>query len=163
VSAAIKLGKRKKTAQKASRCQYGVELKQIVDHLSRGTDMLNKDSFSRNTTQGFARNVRKNLNFIIKERDEDEDVHEVTQLVTSLLGLVVFPWEADALKHIESFQLKTLEREGWPRWRIQSDEKGDTHTLKELTRHLRNAVCHRRISFSSDDRDMGQHIVNVSL
>ena len=53
--------------------------------------MLKKYSLTRNTTEGFARRVRKNLDFIIKKCDEGEDVHEVTQLVTSLLGLIVFP------------------------------------------------------------------------
>ena len=46
-------------------------------------------SLSRNTTEGFAQRVRKNLDFIVKKRNEGEDVHEVTQLVTSLLGIII--------------------------------------------------------------------------
>lgn len=111
-------------------------------------------SFSRNTTEGFARRVRKNLDFIIDKRRESEDVHEVTQLAISLLGLIVFPWEASALKQLESLSLAELESEGWPRWEILLDETGDTTTLGKLTRHLRNAASHRRLKFSCDDRDM---------
>jgi hypothetical protein len=116
--------------------------------------MLKKYSLTRNTTEGFARRVRKNLDFIIKKRAEGEDVHEVTQLVTSLLGLIVFPWEDGALKHLESLCLSELEEEGWPRWNILLDEKGDTNTLGKLIWHLRNAASHRRLRFSSDRREM---------
>lgn len=104
--------------------------------------------------RGFARRVRKNLDFIIKKRSETEDVHEVTQLAISLLGLIIFPWEASALQHLESLTLRELESKGWPRWNILLDEKDDTKTLGKLTGHLRNAACHRRLKFSSDDPDM---------
>ena len=116
--------------------------------------MLKKYSLDRNTTELFALRVRKNLDFIIKKRDEGEDVHEVTQLVTSLLGLIVFPWEDDALCTLESLSLSELEEEGWPRWNILLDERGDTTTLRKLIWHLRNAASHRRLEFSSDHREM---------
>jgi hypothetical protein len=109
------------------------------------------ESLSRNSTEGFARRVRRNLEFIIDERGKGTDVHEVTQLVVSLLGFVVFPWEANALKRLDALTLEELERDGWPQWRILLDERGDTSTLGKLTWHLRNAASHRRIAFSSDD------------
>jgi hypothetical protein len=49
--------------------------------------------------------------------------------------------------------LSKLEAEGWPRWDIQLDKKGDTKTLGKLTWHLRNAASHRRLKFSSDHRE----------
>lgn len=113
-----------------------------------------KYSLSRNTTEGFAQRVRKNLDFIIKKRDEGQDVHEVTQLVISLLGIIVFPWEDGALKHLESLRLSELEAEGWPQWDILLDENHDTKTLGKLFRHLRNAVSHRRLKFFSDHQEM---------
>jgi hypothetical protein len=113
-------------------------------------------SLSRNLTDGFAKRVRKNLEFIIKNRSAGEDVHEVTQLVTSLLGLIVFPWEAGALKKLESMRLSDLEEMGWPRWNILLDEKNDTETLGRLIYHLRNAASHRRLRFFSDSPDMRQ-------
>ena len=111
---------------------------------------------SRNTPKGYAHRVRKNLDFIIKSRNEGNDVHEVTQLVLSLLGLIVFPWEAHALKSLESLCLSVLEEQGWPRWNIQLGKKEDTNTLGKLIWHLRNAISHRRLSFSSDDLEMGK-------
>jgi len=118
--------------------------------------MIEEYSLSRNTTEGFAQRVRKNLDFIIKERGSGKDVHEITQLVTSLLGIIVFPWEAEALSHLESLCLIDLEKNGWPRWDILLDEKGDTKTLGKLIKHLRNAASHRRIRFSSDCREMSK-------
>lgn len=118
--------------------------------------MRKEYAFSRSTTEGFAARVRKNLDFIIMKRSENEDVHEVTQLVTSLLGLIVFPWEDGALKHLESLPLSDLEQQGWPHWRILLDEKRDTSTLGKLTWHLRNAASHRRLRFSSDDPQLSK-------
>ncbi len=83
------------------------------------------------------------------------------ELVTSLLGIVVFPWEAGALKHLESLSLIALEAEGWPHWDVQLDVKDDTKTLGKLTGHLRNAASHRRLIFSSDDREM--HKVDIEF
>lgn len=123
--------------------------------------MPEKYSLSRNITEEFARRVRKNLDFIIKKRNEGEDVHEVTQLVTSLLGIIVFPWQAGALKHLESLRLSDLEIQGWPRWEILLDEKRDTKTLYNLIRHLRNAASHRRLRFLSDDPEM--HKVEIEF
>jgi HEPN family protein len=116
--------------------------------------MTDQDSFSRNTTEGFARRVRTNLNFVVAARHSGSDVHEVTQLTTSLLGLIVFPWEARALKELEAQSLEQLAVEGWPRWNILLDRDGETTTLGKLTWHLRNAAAHRRLRFSSDAREM---------
>ena len=118
-------------------------------------------SFGRNTTEGFARRVRKNLDFILESRRSGADVHDVTQLTTSLLGLIVFPWEAHALQHLESRSLEALDREGWPQWNIVLERVGEPRTLGTLTKHLRNAAAHRRIRFSSDARNM--HEVEIEL
>ena len=123
--------------------------------------MFEEYSFSRNKTEGFARRVRKNLDFIIKKRDENEDIHEVTQLAISLLGLIIFPWEANALQYLENLPLDELMSKGWPKWDIQLDEKNDTKTLGKLTFHLRNAASHRRLKFSSDERDL--HKVEIEF
>jgi hypothetical protein len=115
--------------------------------------MHNRYELQRNTTEGFAKRVRKNLEFIIRKRSEGEDVHEVTQLTTSLLGLIIFPWESRALGTMESWSLSDLERQGWPAWAIVKDRNGETTTLGKLTYHLRNAASHRRLKFSSDGPD----------
>jgi hypothetical protein len=117
-------------------------------------NMNEQYSLSRNLNKGFAQRVRKNLDFIIEKHNEGEDVHAVSQLVTSLLGIIVFPWEAGALSRLENIRLSDLEEKGWPRWHILLDEKGDTETLGKLVNHLRNATSHRRLRFLSDDRDL---------
>ncbi|RMH35777.1 MAG: hypothetical protein D6690_08185 [Nitrospirae bacterium] len=109
-----------------------------------------------NTTKGFAERVPKNLQFIIDQRREGADVHEVTQLVMSLLGLIVFPYEVGALQKIKNKDLGKLTNQGWPQWENLQDERNDTKTLGDLTRHLRNAVSHRRLQFSSDDRALNE-------
>jgi hypothetical protein len=121
--------------------------------------MTSDCALSRASTEGFAARVRKNLDFIIRMKAQGEDVHEVTQLVTSLLGLIVFPWEAYALKGLEAEPLSALQQKGWPPWNIQLDEKGDTTTLGRLTWHLRNAASHRRVRFSSDEPDLANVVI----
>jgi CspA family cold shock protein len=108
-------------------------------------------AMTRNATEEFSRRVRKNLDFIISQRSAGADVHEVTQLTISLLGLIIFPWESSALHTLEDSLLEDLENEGWPRWEIVRDRNGETTSLGKLTYHLRNAAAHRRIRFSSDD------------
>lgn len=115
--------------------------------------MARNYDLQRNTTVGFARRVRKNLEFIIRKRREGEDVHEVTQLTTSLLGLIVFPWESKALGTMEEWLLVDLKGQGWPSWTILKDRNGETTTLGKLTYHLRNAASHCRLRFSSDGPD----------
>jgi hypothetical protein len=118
--------------------------------------MTSKYELERNTTEGFARRVRKNLEFVLRNRRQGEDVHEVTQLTISLLGLIIFPWESNALGTMESWSLLELEAQGWLHWDIPEDRNGETTTLGKLTYHLRNAASHRRLRFSSDGPDPEQ-------
>lgn len=109
----------------------------------------------RNTLPGIAARVNKNLAFIASARTkEGADVHVVTQLLLSLLGLVVFP--VQALKNEGSTALQTemlddLEANGWPKWKFTIGESSD---LQDLLIHIRNAVSHHRLSFSSDSRNI---------
>jgi len=141
-----------------------VSSRPLAANANRWAEKDNMDeqySLSRNLTQGFAQRVRKNLDFIIEKSNDGEDVHVVSQLVTSLLGIIIFPWEVGALHRLEHIRLSELEEEGWPRWNILLDEKGDTETLGKLVRHLRNAASHRRLKFLSDDRAL--HKVEIEF
>ena len=108
----------------------------------------------RNQTLEFAKRSRKNLEFIETAYAEGSDVHPVTQLTLSMLGLVVFPW--GERKQIEAIAkkktLQDLESEGWPTWNILQDDYKDnpTNNLYTLTRRLRNAVAHGQVKFTSD-------------
>lgn len=105
---------------------------------------------SRATALGFAERARKNLMHIEKARASGADVHEVTQIVTSVLGMIVFPWENRFVNRLRERKLDDLYASGWPKWKISI---GDANTLKDLVHKLRNATAHGRYQFSSDDRD----------
>ena len=68
----------------------------------------------RNTITGFSGRVKKNLQYISKHRAQNADVL-VTQLVTSLLGLIVYPYEAfknTAALQFSMLKLEQLEKKG---------------------------------------------------
>jgi len=111
------------------------------------------DYHGRNTVWGFRDRVLKNLRFICDARDNRVDVHVVTELVTSLLGLIVFPYEEIVKSKPALFKkhkLDDLHREGWPKWTF---DIGSSDNLYDLVRHLRHAISHRRVRFSSDSRE----------
>jgi len=114
---------------------------------------------SRNDSLGFAQRTLRNLECIEAARHAGADVHCVTQRVISLLGLVAYPWEAGFDESIKSQRLDTLVQEDWPTWTIQ---RGSVETLGDLVHHLRNAVAHRRVWFSSDSLDPGDVDVEFS-
>jgi|SRR5579862_4632076 len=110
----------------------------------------------RNHPLGFAARTWKNLEFIENAFEAGEDVHVVTQLVVSLLGLVVFPRERrfnmDALR----VTLDDLEAGGWPSWSV---EVGHVKTLNDVVRHLRNSIAHGRIHFTSESRRLHEVVL----
>jgi hypothetical protein len=109
----------------------------------------------RGETEGFARRTRKNLDFIVyAHQQQNADVHVVTQVVLSLLGIVVFPFERLASGRHDP-NLEDLEAKGWPGWRYASGSSAPA-TLWELMRHLRHATAHSNIAFSSDSRYLNE-------
>lgn len=112
----------------------------------------------RNTIVGFARRVRTNSKFISSAHEKGADVHVVTQLAISLLGLIIFPYHA--LCRFNAFPnnrpLTCLYEQGWPKWNVL---RGNIETLDELVKHLRNALAHYHVRFSSDERQL----VNVNV
>ena len=109
---------------------------------------------SRNTVWGFSERTLKNLAYLNTARRDGADVHVVTHLVTSLLGLIVFPYEEikdSNYTNFKAIQLDQLEAEGWPAWHI---DIGSSRNFQEHIRHLRNSISHRGLYFSSDSRDL---------
>lgn len=104
---------------------------------------------SRNDALGFAQRTRKNLHNIEVAFEQGYDVHIVTQIASSLLGLIVFPCEQGLVGGVADLKMVDLANEGWPQWEITL---GDANTLGQLIRRLRNATAHGRMSFSSDSR-----------
>jgi hypothetical protein len=77
--------------------------------------------------------------------------------VTSLLGLIVFPYQEirdSGYTDFKKFKLEELSKSGWPTWKFGKESGCDD--LQELIRHLRNAVSHRRVILSSDARKLEQ-------
>jgi hypothetical protein len=113
---------------------------------------------SRNDPLGFADRTRKNLKRIQTAYAANEDVHVVTQVGNSLLGLIVFPFERKIAGGVADLKLSELSELGWPTWEITL---GKANTLGQLIKHLRNATAHGRITFSSDSRRLEEVYIEV--
>jgi len=102
----------------------------------------------------FANRTCKNLEYIDNCReDPDIEVYEVTQLINSMLGLLVFPQQR-FFNSIPETPLGELETQGWPRIeptpKIQASEYFKPCTiLRELVRVLHHTIAHFNIEFLS--------------
>lgn len=105
---------------------------------------------SRNDPYGFAVRTRKNLENILAAYRRGADVHPITQVTCSLMGIAVFPWEHE--HKIEDSKLPISQVFSNPELRFEV-LFGSADTLGQLWRTIRNAVSHRGIEFSSDSRD----------
>ena len=99
----------------------------------------------------FARRTRINLRALEQLREQGHEVFEVTQLVNSMLGLLVFPRE-EFVGRIPKIPLANLRAEGWP---VPTTRSGfpEAADLNELVRYLRNAISHFNIQFVGDGHD----------
>jgi hypothetical protein len=97
----------------------------------------------------FAERTRKNLRTIEDLQAKGGEAYEVTQLVNSMLGLLVFPRER-FIARIPQTSLSDLEADGWPVPKVVGDfsQAGD---LRELIRYLRNAIAHFNIEFVGEE------------
>lgn len=96
----------------------------------------------------FAQRTRANLEFI--ERNRGSDVHEVTQLFNSMLGLLVFPQQT-YFDLIPKTPLQDLINQGWPT--INFTGTASCNNLWELIRLLRHGVAHCNVKFIADGND----------
>ena len=106
---------------------------------------------SRNDPYGFALRTRKNLDNILAAYDRGADVHPVTQVTCSLMGIAVFPWEHE--HKLEDSKLPIAEVFHDPDLEFEVLH-GNIKTLGQLWRVIRNAVSHRGVEFSSDSREL---------
>ncbi len=99
--------------------------------------------------EDFARRTRCNLLALRRLQDSGVEVFEVTALVNSMLGLLIFPQQGyiDGLPEVP---LEELALEGWPIPEVL-DGYPQAPNLKQLIRHLRNAVSHFHIKFNADN------------
>ena len=107
----------------------------------------------RNGSGEFARRSMKNLQFIL-DVGAGADVHPVTQTISALLGIVVFPWEKSALHGVKKKRLAVARSEGWPPWTMSGPrvDSNKVKTIGNLIELLRNSVAHGNVTFDSDSR-----------
>lgn len=106
---------------------------------------------NRGTVEGFIQRTRTNLELVEKTYARHSEGHVITQLVNSLLGILVYPWEHQGLNHLKNVKMSTFGLQGWP---DEILKLGKSESVGEFIRHMRNAVAHGRITFSSDSRDL---------
>lgn len=104
----------------------------------------------------FARRTRANLHHIQTAVQMDKDVYEFTQLVNSLLGLLVFPRE-HYFGTIPNTPLSVLVQQGWPEIRPTFGQLQE-ETLPQLLRMLRNGVAHCNLEFLADNNQELQRL-----
>ncbi len=102
-----------------------------------------------NVVIDFARRTQANLELVERSVAGGGEGYEITQLVNSLLGLLVFP-QSHFFHHIPHKTLEELKKEGWPEVKV-SDGFQTHRDLNELMRFLRNAVAHFNIEFIPDE------------
>lgn len=99
----------------------------------------------------FARRTLDNLVFIERHIDGSDTAlppFEVTQLINSLLGLVVFPKES--LKDIPDTSLNELKSNGWLLPEIHPEAK--CTNLNDLVSNFRHAIAHFNIKFIPNEK-----------
>jgi len=98
----------------------------------------------------FIARTKKNLIAIECLKDKGCEVYEVTQLLNSMLGLLVFPKEK-LYKKIQPKNWDMMVKEGWP---LPSGDNAKVSDLEELIRKMRNAVAHINIELVNDGNEI---------
>jgi hypothetical protein len=106
-----------------------------------------------------AEHTRKNLDHIEAAAAAGGDVDLVTQLLSSLLGLVVFPWERHFAHHIAEVPIRKLTEDGWPSWHVT---RGYANTLGQLLRCLRNAGAYGHIQLLCESDSLDGVMIEAS-
>jgi len=112
-------------------------------------------------TRAFAHRVRLNLDAIDAVASvAPAKAHQVTQLVLTLIGLIVLPRESHYLEAAGDATLPALAANGWPTWTIAQDlsRRPDSvsDTLGDLLWHLRSTITAGQIRMTSGDRPFAE-------
>ena len=108
-------------------------------------------------TRAFAHRVRLNLDAVDAVCTvAPAKAHQVTQLVLSLIGLIVLPHESHYLDAAGHKTLGELSADGWPTWTIAHDlsrrPERTADTLADLLWHLRSTITSGQIRMTAGDR-----------
>ncbi len=112
-------------------------------------------------TRAFANRVRLNLEAIDAVVSvAPTKAHQVTQVVLTLIGLVVLPRESHYMEAVGDGNLNTLAAQGWPTWTIAHDlsrrPEGAADTLADLLWHLRSTIASGQIRMTSGDKPFAE-------
>lgn len=110
---------------------------------------------NRGTVEGFIHRTRVNLELV----EKSSEGHTIIQLMNSLLGIVVYPLAKDAFDQFKSQKISTL---GINEWSTKIQLMGDSNTVYDFVNHMRNAVSHGHITFSSDSRKLNDVIITFA-
>lgn len=101
------------------------------------------------TVRHFAHRTRKNLGTIERLSSSEESKYfEVTQLINSALGLIMFP-QQEFFDQLPTTDLKDLEKTGWPSV-IFEHGVSKTRNLRDFVKYVRNSIAHFNIDFKAD-------------
>jgi hypothetical protein len=95
-----------------------------------------------------AKRTQINLDLVTRAERQGSEAFPTTQLMNSLLALLVVPRQHLA---IPKTRLSELIAAGW---RLPRDSIGRRENLKQLVDYLRHAVCHGNIRFINEDREI---------
>ena len=127
---------------------------------------------SRSLSTGLAQRTLKNLAFIQGGHARGEDVHIVTQMVNSLLGLFLFPVEKEdqffgsfssvklsdppdfAAVHNKVHEFPMLPS-------LQCSMFGNCRNLRRFIRRLRNAIAHRHFEIYGESHDLSAVMIRL--
>lgn len=103
-----------------------------------------------NLIKDFALRTRKNLSALrtLQQSQPDSEVYEITQLINSMLGLLVFPQQR-YMNRIPKMPLNELSEQGWSIPKVVGNYP-QVENLNQLVRYLRNAIAHFNLEFVSD-------------
>lgn len=90
-----------------------------------------------------AKRTYLNYLFIKEKKDENDNLFEVTQLINSLLGIIISVKESEIFdEEINKIVGTEIQRKDWglPESKIKSEN------LKDIVKHLRNAAAHLNIT-----------------
>ena len=107
----------------------------------------------KDVIRDFAIRTKKNLEFIEKHSSIDSrnpQVYEITQLINSLLGLIVFPRE-EYMSRIPKIPLPELVKQGWAVPKVTGNYI-QAKNLRDLIYKLRHAVSHFNLEFISNSK-----------
>ncbi len=116
-------------------------------------------TLDRGTVPGFIQRTRKNLQLIEAQHQDKSEGHVVTQLVNSLLGIMVLPHEQSGSSNVMDMTMDSFGVKGWPQEVLLL---GRADTVREFVKHMRNAVAHGLFSFSSNSRVLGKVDITFS-